>query len=167
MCTRDGLWHFWVEDHLEATDLFDYSTSSYWWLVHQHNTDVVLRAADRPLRVCVSDEDECASEPCGAGRGTCINTDGAYQCHCHHGYKPMVNHGRLKCVGESHCSPLTGTTPSHVMSSVWLWCFESNPIEIQSECNVNAVFFNTIFKTVLSTLHTANTITHPIYLIRI
>ncbi|XP_029135602.1 latent-transforming growth factor beta-binding protein 3 isoform X5 [Labrus bergylta] len=52
----------------------------------------------------VPDNNECESEPCGHGRGHCINTDGGYKCHCRQGYKHMVQHGRLKCVDVNECS---------------------------------------------------------------
>uniref|UniRef100_A0A7N6AUX7 Latent-transforming growth factor beta-binding protein 3 n=1 Tax=Anabas testudineus TaxID=64144 RepID=A0A7N6AUX7_ANATE len=48
-------------------------------------------------------EDECDSEPCGHGRGLCLNTDGSYRCLCRQGYKHMVQHGRLKCVDVNEC----------------------------------------------------------------
>lgn len=46
------------------------------------------------------DDNECDSEPCGQGRGLCLNMDGGYRCICRSGYKHMVQHGRLKCVGK-------------------------------------------------------------------
>lgn len=46
------------------------------------------------------DNNECESEPCGHGRGLCVNTEGGYKCLCRQGYKHMVQHGRLKCIGK-------------------------------------------------------------------
>lgn len=52
------------------------------------------------LHSCCPDDNECESEPCGHGRGLCINLEGSYKCHCRQGYKHMVQHGRLKCIGK-------------------------------------------------------------------
>ncbi|KAM9728535.1 latent-transforming growth factor beta-binding protein 3 isoform 2-T2 [Menidia menidia] len=49
------------------------------------------------------DDNECETEPCGHGRGRCVNTEGAYKCLCRPGYKHMVQHGRLKCVDMDEC----------------------------------------------------------------
>uniref|UniRef100_A0A3B4B7A0 Uncharacterized protein n=1 Tax=Periophthalmus magnuspinnatus TaxID=409849 RepID=A0A3B4B7A0_9GOBI len=57
-----------------------------------------------PLRnIC--EDNECESEPCGHGRGYCINVEGSYKCHCRQGYKHMVQHGRLKCVVNECARP--------------------------------------------------------------
>lgn len=52
------------------------------------------------LLPCCPDNNECESDPCGHGRGLCVNIEGSYKCHCRQGYKHMVQHGRLKCIGE-------------------------------------------------------------------
>lgn len=52
------------------------------------------------LLSCCPDDNECDSEPCGYGRGICVNIEGSYNCLCRQGYKHMVQHGRLKCVGK-------------------------------------------------------------------
>lgn len=57
-----------------------------------------------PLRKICEDDNECESEPCGHGRGLCVNTDGSYKCVCRPGYKHMVQHGRLKCIDVNECS---------------------------------------------------------------
>ncbi len=49
---------------------------------------------------CCPDNNECESEPCGHGRGLCVNIEGSYKCLCRQGYKHMVQHGKLKCVGK-------------------------------------------------------------------
>lgn len=43
---------------------------------------------------------ECESEPCGTGRGICMNTGGSYNCHCNRGYRLHVGAGGRSCVGE-------------------------------------------------------------------
>ena len=43
---------------------------------------------------------ECEAEPCGAGRGICMNTGGSYNCHCNRGYRLHVGAGGRSCVGE-------------------------------------------------------------------
>uniref|UniRef100_A0A7N8XQY2 Latent transforming growth factor beta binding protein 3 n=1 Tax=Mastacembelus armatus TaxID=205130 RepID=A0A7N8XQY2_9TELE len=53
--------------------------------------------------VCIHYDNECESDPCGHGRGLCINTEGGYKCVCRQGYKHMVQHGRLKCVDVNEC----------------------------------------------------------------
>lgn len=49
---------------------------------------------------CCADNNECELEPCGHGRGHCVNTDGSFKCLCRQGYKHMVQQGRPKCIGE-------------------------------------------------------------------
>ncbi|XP_049332407.1 latent-transforming growth factor beta-binding protein 3 isoform X5 [Astyanax mexicanus] len=51
---------------------------------------------------CV-DENECEWEPCGQGRGTCINTVGSYHCNCLPGNKLMVHHGKRRCADINEC----------------------------------------------------------------
>lgn len=43
---------------------------------------------------------ECEAEPCGAGRGICMNTGGSYNCHCNRGYRLHVGAGGRSCAGE-------------------------------------------------------------------
>ncbi|KAL4593461.1 latent-transforming growth factor beta-binding protein 3 isoform X3 [Arapaima gigas] len=51
----------------------------------------------------LANENECESDPCGPGRGSCINTMGSYRCRCLHGYKLLVHHGKLKCIDVNEC----------------------------------------------------------------
>lgn len=46
------------------------------------------------------DVNECESEPCGPGRGICMNTGGSYNCHCNRGYRLHVGAGGRSCVGK-------------------------------------------------------------------
>lgn len=46
------------------------------------------------------DVNECEAEPCGPGRGICMNTGGSYNCHCNRGYRLHVGAGGRSCVGE-------------------------------------------------------------------
>ncbi|XP_008331518.1 latent-transforming growth factor beta-binding protein 3 isoform X3 [Cynoglossus semilaevis] len=57
-----------------------------------------------PQKNICEDDNECVSEPCGHGKGQCINNEGSYKCLCSQGYKHMVQHGRLKCVDVNECS---------------------------------------------------------------
>ncbi|XP_047463090.1 latent-transforming growth factor beta-binding protein 3 isoform X3 [Mugil cephalus] len=56
-----------------------------------------------PQRNICEDDNECESEPCGHGRGHCVNMEGSYKCLCRQGYKHMVQHGRLKCIDVNEC----------------------------------------------------------------
>ncbi|XP_061595317.1 latent-transforming growth factor beta-binding protein 3-like isoform X2 [Cololabis saira] len=53
--------------------------------------------------ICV-DDNECESEPCGHGRGRCVNIEGSYKCLCRTGYKHTVQNKRLKCTDVDECS---------------------------------------------------------------
>lgn len=66
---------------------------------------------------CCADNNECELEPCGHGRGHCVNTDGSYKCLCRQGYKHMVQQGRPKCIGESG-----GVSSSWFSGSRLLYC---------------------------------------------
>lgn len=50
-----------------------------------------------------ADVNECEAEPCGLGKGVCMNTGGSYNCHCNRGYQLKVHKGVRSCVGESSC----------------------------------------------------------------
>lgn len=66
--------------------------------------------------VCaISDIDECKSEPCGHGKGLCLNTDGSFNCHCQHGYRLNMSHGQRSCVGKN----------MFCLFSLYLVCFPS------------------------------------------
>ncbi|KAK3527535.1 hypothetical protein QTP86_026660 [Hemibagrus guttatus] len=49
-------------------------------------------------------ENECEGEPCGHGRGTCINTVGSYRCNCHPGHQLIGHHVKPRCVDINECS---------------------------------------------------------------
>lgn len=53
------------------------------------------------------DVNECESEPCGPGRGICMNTGGSYNCHCNRGYRLHVGAGGRSCVGKRRQPPAT------------------------------------------------------------
>lgn len=55
---------------------------------------------DASLPASFSDVNECEAEPCGTGRGICMNTGGSYNCHCNRGYRLHVGAGGRSCVGE-------------------------------------------------------------------
>ena len=50
-------------------------------------------------RLCV-DVNECYSDPDACGRGECVNTEGSYECDCHHGY---ALDDAMKCVDVNEC----------------------------------------------------------------
>ncbi|XP_025771167.1 latent-transforming growth factor beta-binding protein 3 [Puma concolor] len=52
----------------------------------------------------VTDVNECEAEPCGAGRGICMNTGGSYNCHCNRGYRLHVGAGGRSCVDLNECA---------------------------------------------------------------
>lgn len=64
------------------------------------------RAHNLPLMspdlLILPDVNECEAEPCGTGRGICMNTGGSYNCHCNRGYRLHVGAGGRSCVGERH-----------------------------------------------------------------
>lgn len=61
-----------------------------------------LLAFDVPHLLILPDVNECEAEPCGPGRGICMNTGGSYNCHCNRGYRLHVGAGGRSCVGERH-----------------------------------------------------------------
>lgn len=76
-------------------------SSSHWWLRNIHRRGHVVKDLFMfPYSLVVQDKNECETEPCGHGRGLCVNMEGSYKCLCRQGYKHMVQHGRLKCIGK-------------------------------------------------------------------
>lgn len=66
------------------------------------------------LSLASSDVNECEAEPCGTGRGICMNTGGSYNCHCNRGYRLHVGAGGRSCVGEqggAECMGWEGLPP--------------------------------------------------------
>jgi hypothetical protein len=53
-----------------------------------------------PCMLILPDVNECEAEPCGPGKGICMNTGGSYNCHCNRGYRLHVGAGGRSCVGE-------------------------------------------------------------------
>lgn len=39
-------------------------------------------------------------DPCGSGKGVCMNTGGSYTCRCNRGYQLKVHKGVRSCMGE-------------------------------------------------------------------
>ncbi|XP_041270680.1 latent-transforming growth factor beta-binding protein 3-like, partial [Onychostruthus taczanowskii] len=50
------------------------------------------------------DVNECEAEPCGAGRGVCMNTGGSYTCHCHRGFQLRLHKGLRTCADIDECA---------------------------------------------------------------
>ncbi|XP_044537968.1 latent-transforming growth factor beta-binding protein 3 [Gracilinanus agilis] len=49
------------------------------------------------------DVNECENEPCGVGKGVCMNTGGSYNCHCNRGYRLQVTPSGRSCVDLNEC----------------------------------------------------------------
>ncbi|KAL8184069.1 UNVERIFIED_CONTAM: Latent-transforming growth factor beta-binding protein 3 [Gekko kuhli] len=55
------------------------------------------------LKHCV-DVNECETEPCGSGKGVCMNTGGSYNCHCNRGYQLKIHKGVRSCMDIDECA---------------------------------------------------------------
>lgn len=86
---------------------------------------------------CCPDNNECELDPCGHGRGHCVNSDGSYKCLCRQGYKHMVQHGRPKCIGESSWASSSWFQEAvrcfTVLSRVQIWTSALNRTSVASE----------------------------------
>lgn len=90
---------------------------------------------------CCPDNNECETEPCGHGRGICVNIEGGYKCYCRQGYKHMVQHGRLKCIGKlgqfrvSFCKVIKRCIGS-VLAVLQMWMSAPSKTSVVSEAIV-------------------------------
>ncbi|XP_053911636.1 latent-transforming growth factor beta-binding protein 3-like, partial [Cuculus canorus] len=64
-----------------------------------------------PQRRACTDVNECEAEaePCGAGRGLCMNTAGSYTCQCRRGFRLSMRGGARACADINEC--LEGSCP--------------------------------------------------------
>ncbi|MGH0148738.1 UNVERIFIED_CONTAM: hypothetical protein FKN15_038880 [Acipenser sinensis] len=52
----------------------------------------------------IMDMNECELEPCGSGRGLCMNTGGSYTCRCNSGFRLQIHQGKRTCVDVNECA---------------------------------------------------------------
>ncbi|MBN3312692.1 LTBP3 protein, partial [Atractosteus spatula] len=78
-------------------------------IISANGTTFTNFCAHRPLEIRGRvgpgwvDDNECEAEPCGSGRGQCINTGGSYTCRCNHGYTLQIYLGKRTCADVNEC----------------------------------------------------------------